>query len=267
MNAARYDKDETCVNDKVLQRILINDLHKIIHLFNKPTHELKALDACAGSGNVAFKLLRLGIDVTVVDASEDLLNILRKKCSDLPYLPTIYCDEIASFFDEKNDEYDLIVFSSALHHIQDVKSVLRLAYSKLKRGGFIFTIYDPSWQKDVSWLGKKILRLDYLLHKVRKQPKKILSVVSRKNLKAQNSCFKKRTKSIVNHNISDEALGTLTEYHVNLGINDIELVKYLRDLGYEVLWHKRYVSARHTASQWLLTMLGDKNHFKLLITK
>jgi len=239
--AATYDQEETCVNDEIYQRILTNDLERITDLLKESTDELKVLDACGGSGNVALKLLRRGISVTVVDVSEDLINILRKKCSEFGYSPRIVCREIGAFFQEEIEEYDLIVFSSALHHLQDVKSVLRMAYSRLKRGGFVFTIFDPTAQNEHSWLGRKVARMDYLLFKIQKKPKDILPAFRRKFLKARRRGAEDHLEDRECGNSLDEDLGALAEYHAVSGINDIELVEYLRGVGYEVLWHENVV--------------------------
>ena len=267
-NAELYDQVETCVKDEILQQILRNDLERIVYLLKESTDELKVLDACGGSGNVALKLLKRGINVTVVDVSEDLINILRKKCSEFGYSPRIVCSEIGVFFQEEIDEFDLIVFSSALHHLQDVESVLRMAYSRLKRGGFIFTIFDPTSQNEQSWPGRKVARMDYLLFKIRKQPEDILPAFRRKFLKVQRRGAEDHLKDLVCGNSLDEDLvGVLAEYHAGSGINDIELVEYLKGVGYEVCWHERYASARHGVFCWMLKALGDKTHFKLLLRK
>ena len=256
--AEAYDHEETCVTDIVSQEMLTTDLERIINMLKESTHteELRVLDACGGSGNVALKLLMRGIIPTVVDVSEDLLNILQRKCSEFNCSPRIVCEEVCAFFQKEIDEYDLIVFSSALHHLQDVKSVLRMAYPKLKQGGFVFTIFDPTSKKERSWLGGKVSQMDYLLFKIRKQPRDILPSFRRKFLMASDC----------GNNLSED-FGVLAEYHAVSGIDDIELVEFLRGVGYEVLWHERYASARHGTFRWLLKELGDKTHFKLLLKK
>ena len=267
--AEAYDQKETCVNDRISQRILMNDLERIVDLLKESTQidGLNVLDACGGSGNVALKLLMKGINVTVVDVSEDLLNILQRKCSEFSYSPRIICEEIAAFFQEEINKYDLIVFSSALHHLQDVKSVLRMTYSCLKRGGLVFTIFDPTSQSEHSWIGRMVKRLDYFLFKIQEQPTDILPTIRRKILKT-----KKQQTNIYLEDCSwgeslDKDLDALAEFHAVSGINDIDLVKYLRELGYEVLWHERYASARHGIFRWMLKALGDRTHFKLLLKK
>jgi ubiquinone/menaquinone biosynthesis C-methylase UbiE len=265
--AGTYDRTETCVTDRFSQGMLTSDLKYIIHALGKPRDELKVLDACGGSGNVALKLLGWKINVTVVDVSEDLLNILRRKCSKFGYLPGIVCKEIGAFFLEKIDKYDLIVFSSALHHLQDVRSVLRMAYPCLKRGGLVFTIFDPTSQSDRSWVGRKIARVDYLLFKIQKQPKDILPAIRRKFLQARRHVVNRGSEFNANGGGLEKDYGALAEFHAISGINDIELVKYLKGIGYEVLWHKKYVNARHSALRWMLTAIGDRTHFKLLLRK
>ena len=54
--AHSYDASETCVNDREAQRGLSRDIATIVDLLDRPAHDIRALDACGGSGNVALKL-------------------------------------------------------------------------------------------------------------------------------------------------------------------------------------------------------------------
>jgi len=262
-----YDREETCVNDETCQRILMDDLVCIINMLKDPTDKLKVLDACGGSGNVALKLLERGINVTVVDISEDLLNILRSKCSELHYSPSVICEEIGAFLQVEREGFDLIVFSSALHHFQDIKSVLSMAYSSLKQDGLVFTIFDPTLQRNNSWIGRKVSRMDYLLFKIQNQPKDIFGAFRRKFLAGKRRGLKGLLRGSKYDNELDKDFGALAEFHAVSGIDDIELADFLRGVGYKVLWHERYASARFGVFAWLLRALGDKTHFKLLLRK
>src|SRR5690606_38454583 len=86
-----YDRTETCVTDRVAQDELEADLDRALALLDGPRSQLRALDACGGSGNVTLKLLARGLDVTVADISEELLSILRRKAAAAGSQPRIHC--------------------------------------------------------------------------------------------------------------------------------------------------------------------------------
>ena len=62
--APLYDGSETCVTDRRIQKQLEADLDRILGIIGRQPKEIRALDACGGSGNVALKLLNRGVDVT-----------------------------------------------------------------------------------------------------------------------------------------------------------------------------------------------------------
>ena len=75
-NAAHYDRTETCAVDKRFQDELHEDLKSIKGMFgNIPSLSIKVLDACGGSGNVALKVLDLGMGAVLCDQSQKLINI------------------------------------------------------------------------------------------------------------------------------------------------------------------------------------------------
>jgi SAM-dependent methyltransferase len=95
--AAMYEATETCVTDPLLQRGLESDLDRALATLGKPLASVRALDACGGSGNVALKLLRRGVGVTLVDISPDLQEIFRAKCVEAGFVPKVVCSELAAF--------------------------------------------------------------------------------------------------------------------------------------------------------------------------
>jgi ubiquinone/menaquinone biosynthesis C-methylase UbiE len=107
---------------------------------------IRAVDMCGGAGKAAFVIKQCDptCEVTLVDLSEKMLNIARQrlereKCGSI----NIVLADAFSFLEEAG-EYDLIVFSSAIHHFKDPLKLLTLAAQKLSGRGAIITIADPT---------------------------------------------------------------------------------------------------------------------------
>ncbi len=163
-NAVHYDKTETCITDKRFQNELYEDLKSIKSMFgNISSSSIEVLDACGGSGNAALKALDLGMRAVLCDQSKNLINIFKQKCQKSGYECRFIESEIVQYLSTTDDSYDLIVFSSALHHLEDYENVLRLALKRLNRGGFVFTIFDP-----ILWIfpAKQIVKAEYIIFKL-----------------------------------------------------------------------------------------------------
>src|SRR5439155_5027759 len=101
-SASLYEASETCVTDRRFQSRLEADLDQIIAISGQHPKVTQALDACGGSGNVSLKLLYRGVDVTLVDISSELLEILRGKFASPRMTAGSVCSEIVSFFSDTN---------------------------------------------------------------------------------------------------------------------------------------------------------------------
>jgi ubiquinone/menaquinone biosynthesis C-methylase UbiE len=263
-NAHCYEANETCVNDPGAQQYLEQTLGEVVAHLPRPTQDCQILDACGGTGNVALKLLKRGLNVTLTDISQDQLNIFASKCANQGYQPRVVCTEIASFLSQSVQEFDLIVFSSALHHLENVTGVLKLAFDALRPGGATFTIYDPTAAAKRKPLAKVVLRADYFVFKcfgnfsdlpaaVRRRLKRIVSGAS--------------TQSCQVMQINEATVGVLAEYHATRGIDDLQLVADLQVMGFEIVWHKRRAGGRHRLTRKLVDSLGEKTDFELLLRK
>ena len=258
-----YDQTETCVSDPLFQKKLQDTLTELLALIPKPPSEIAALDACGGTGNVALKLAARGIPVTLADISPSQLEIYREKCEGAGLTSKIHCGDVAQFLRESRVRYDLIVFSSALHHLADYRSVLGLAFRALAPGGLILTLYDPTLVARRKRLSQFVLSMDYLLFKVREQWKDVPAGVARRIKRKVRGAGRKKAEAA----LTDENIGFMAEYHINTGIDDLELVRNLKESGAEVLWHRRLSGGRHGFTRKLVGWLGDATDFSLLIQK
>jgi 2-polyprenyl-3-methyl-5-hydroxy-6-metoxy-1,4-benzoquinol methylase len=260
-----YDGTEPCVVSARLQQALEADLDRIVGgPLAKAPHTARALDACGGSGNVASKLLRRGVRVTVCDVSPDLLEIFRLKHAGDDGSVEIVCAEIGEYLARSDAHFDLIVFSSALHHLEDIRGVLTLAFERLNPGGLLFTVFDPTSRQHT--LARALTRLDYVAFKIHKQPADVPASILRHVRRTWRGRRRDDTAG-EELSITDDNVGVLAEYHVDRGIDDLDLVRWLRQIGFEVVWHQRYSDARYAATRVLLRWLDEVTMFKLLLRK
>lgn len=257
-----YDRTESCVADHAAQAALEADLDQVLaHLGQAPPNApLKALDACGGSGNVALKLLARGLDVTVADISRELLDILERKAAAAGHRAKTHCGEIAAFLESTDTAFDLVVFSSALHHLQDIDRVLTLVFRRLRPGGFLFTLHDPTARAQQGRLTPLLLRAEYFAFKLFKQPGDVPAAAWRKLRRALGGKSGEAQ-------LSDENLGVVAEYHIRNGIDDLALVERLQRVGYQVVRHDRLHGARFALVQAIVSRLGQPTGFKLLLRK
>lgn len=254
-----YDSTETCVTDGVFQAGLEQDLDAVLALLGRPPAAIQALDACGGSGNITLKLLRRGVPTVTSDISADLLAICRSRCEAEGLTPRLVCTEIGDFLSAHPGQFDLIVFSSALHHLEDIDAVLDLAYASLRPDGVIFTTFDPAAHRHR--YERLIFLLDYLTFKVHRQPGDLLASLSRRVRRTVRGATKTQA------DLSEENLGFLAEYHVERGIDDLALATRLRARGVEIVRHEREAGGRYAPTRALLRALGTAAHFKLVLRK
>ncbi len=103
------------------------------HLLDKfilATKGKKVLDAGAGTGRLAIRLLGAGAQVTAMDLSPEMLNVIRRK---KPAIETVEGDMEAMPFEDST--FDMVFSSLAMVHLKRVDRFLDECYRVLKDGG------------------------------------------------------------------------------------------------------------------------------------
>lgn len=136
--------------------------------------ESKFLDVATGTGDVAFRLheLRPATLITGIDLSDGMLDIARKKLSELPLKSQSLIafgkgDSLAMPFHD--EEFDLITVAYGVRNFSDLKKGLTEMRRVLKRGGVLCiielstptnvvtrTAYKLYAGKFIPWLGKRV---------------------------------------------------------------------------------------------------------------
>lgn len=260
--ASLYFQTETCVTNKRDQNTLRELLNFAIARSAHESGSLRILDACGGAGNAALKLQAAGFDVTICDISLELLRLYRDQAHGMGYPVKAVCGEIGAFLETCRDYFDMIVFSSALHHLVDIDAVLLAAARALRPGGVIVTVFDPTPRSDPRL--RLALSLDYLLFKLIRQPSDVVAGLGRR-LRRFISGRAVQDKQHIQ--IDSDTLGVLAEYHVEHGIDDHALVMRLRAAGLTVLYHDRGYAARYPLTSWLLERIALPVNFSLVVQR
>src|SRR5467141_1685192 len=133
--ADKYESYEAYLFDKVLQKGLENDLDKIGSYFTSLGRAPSCLECGGGTGNLTLKMCARGWDVTVVDISAHMLDLLKQKALTKGYSPALVRSPIERFLETTGESFDLVAFSSVLHHLYSYPRVVEQAASRVRPGG------------------------------------------------------------------------------------------------------------------------------------
>jgi ubiquinone/menaquinone biosynthesis C-methylase UbiE len=231
--AAFYDQLHVEIFNAYEQSIIRRDL---AYIAERQTHTLRsALDLGCGTGNVTLKLAILGYSVDAVDLSESMLNILRPRVSGNV---RIIHNDADSFIATNEKYYDVITFSSVLHHLPDYKATLSELVEHLNPGGFLYITHEPLPRAER-------LRPDPL--------QSALSFMCRKTRGLIRRIRRRPMFALLDYTMSD--------FHLEQGISPEEIATSLQPLGLSVHLIRRYRS-EHCATVALInnTILNQRPH-------
>jgi 2-polyprenyl-3-methyl-5-hydroxy-6-metoxy-1,4-benzoquinol methylase len=104
-------------------------------------HRRRLLEIGSGPGHIALELARHGMDVTGIDLSPACIRIAEQTAAGDPFLHErgllrYECGNIFEF--DADVPFDVVIFSGALHHFNDLDTILGTARSLLAANGLIF---------------------------------------------------------------------------------------------------------------------------------
>ena len=243
-----------------LDATLQSDLDRIAGNYSGSPEGLRCLDCGAGTGAVTLSMLARGWSVTAIDVSPDMLELLKNKIAARKLNGATLINEPAErFLASEGPTYHLIAFNSVLHHIYKYRAVVSLAADHLVPGGFLYTNVDrvmPSIPAVAEFLDS----LDTILAKLSYERSDLIPGTIRRVRK-----FFGRTDPTYRRKIA--SVGDLAEFHARSGVDDIDLVRLLKQKGLGIVEHSRYPLARTGVGKHLNGLLKFREEFKIVAQK
>jgi len=239
--APHYDRMHPAIWNAFEQGAVQQDVTRIRSLAGRSP--LRVLDVGCGTGNLALKFLAAGDRVDCVDLASEMLAELQRKQQGNVHLRLFESD--ADAFLKTAGRYNVICFSSVLHHLPDYNATLARCSELLEPGGVLYVTHEPlpKFERDKSapiqnaltWMGWKAWRGWQKLAR-RKFPR-------------------------LNY--------ALTDVHLEAGIAPDDLLKGLSRAGLQSVMVRRYRAEPLTVVAWVNNKLAASRpqHFAFMAQK
>lgn len=109
---------------------------------------LKILEVGCGFGYLTYSLKKAGYDILGIDISQVAVENAQKK-----YGNHFLCVDINDYAKQSGAQYDVVIFTEVIEHIEDIKGFLTSANALLRSGGdlVVTTPNRTSYPVDVLW--------------------------------------------------------------------------------------------------------------------
>jgi 2-polyprenyl-3-methyl-5-hydroxy-6-metoxy-1,4-benzoquinol methylase len=254
--ADKYENYEPYLFDEVLQKSLENDLEKIGSYFASLGRAPSCLECGGGTGNLTLKMCARGWDVTVVDISEHMLDLLKEKALAKGYSPALVRSPIERFLEASDKSFDLVAFSSVLHHLYSYPSVVEQAASHVRLGGLFYSNWDPTIPRSRFWT-RTLDSIDIAAAKFMLDPGDFLPGIWRRTRKLFRSHDSQFSRPVV-------SAGDLAEYHAKTGVDDAQILRLLQASGFSIVEHQRFATGRTIVVRFMNERLRLLESFKII---
>jgi SAM-dependent methyltransferase len=174
-------------------------------------------DCGGGSGNISLKMLELGWDVTVVDVSSDMLNLLDERARARGFSPALVNSSIEAFLTSATDQYHVITFNSVRHHLFSYLEVVDHVADRIGPGGLFYSNFDPVIPNGLL-LPKLLESVDTILAKAFHDKSDFLPGIVRRVGKVFSESDQVHQRAIASS-------GDLAEYHAKSGVDDQQTLR------------------------------------------
>lgn len=232
------------------QRRITKDIDLIMDTIQKESPSV--LDVGCGTGNLLLKFLERNAVVTGVDISNEMLDELKKYVDGSASLITADADDFINIQLKKNKKYDIISFSSILHHLLGYFDTVTNACNLVRGGGCLYIVHESPL---------RVERKANLMHRI----------MSFALSFADGKIYRWRLKMKgVKH--PDESCYEYADYHVwqgEHGINQEKICRILKENGFKIVQYKEYILRRNGIFTLADNMLkiNPANVFSLIAQK
>lgn len=254
--AEKYDTYETYLFDPALQKSLEDDLDKIASHLALLGRSPSCLECGGGTGNLTLKMCKRGWTVTVLDVSEKMLGLLQEKARALGCRPTLIHRPIEEYLEATHEPYDLVAFSSVLHHLYSYESVVERSLKRLRPGGVFYSNWDPLTPKS-PFFARLFDSIDTTTAKVLFDPADVLPGIRRRLRKLFSRADAEFGRAVA-------SAGDLAEFHARTGVDDQKILLILQNNGFSIVEHQRFATGRTNFTRALNHRLRLSESFKII---
>ena len=154
----------------------------------KPRPGEHILDMAGGTGDIAFRMAKLGAHVTVADINPDMLAVGMERATERGIQNLSWKRENAEDLSFDDRSFDAFTIAFGIRNVTDIPAALRQAHSVLRHGGRFFClefstsewpgfadVYDLWADKVIPRIGKAVTKDEasyrYLVESIRRFPK------------------------------------------------------------------------------------------------
>ncbi len=124
--------------------LIMTEEPRVTALLESLPPPLHALDVATGTGRWALNLAKLGVDVTAIDESPDMLALARKKARQAGVRIRFDQRDLQEELPFPSGHFDLVVCALALCHVVNLETAITECSRVLKRGGhLLITDFHP----------------------------------------------------------------------------------------------------------------------------
>lgn len=259
-----YDKIHEEIFNKYEQFLIDRDIKYIVKNLNVQSKKKKinVLDLGCGTGNLTLKFYNRRYDVTGVDISPEMLEVLKNKFQPLSNHKnrlSIINSDIYGFLSTNKRKFNIISISSVLHHLPNYLQTIEKICICCKSEGFIYITHEPLLENRAPNIIMRMLKIsENLILFLYKKIKGILL----ENKKDETNLSNSEIKELKNLNY------TYSDYWED-GLDLHRVIKTLENNNFQVVKIKKHHCAKTTIRAILdnLIIKSYPNNFRLIAKK
>lgn len=192
---------------------------------------IKVVDLCGGAGKGVFTMRRHHetAQFILVDLAQPMLDIALERAAKEGVDDLTVVAEDAFTFLAREEQYDVIILSSAIHHFKDPVQLIRQCALRLQPNGLIITIADPT----VMIKSRRYSFMEFMLVDSTGKKQKLKKLFGKKDPAADLD---------------------IAEYQTITGIDDHQMLRELKTARIFPLMHIRYPAGESKLTRLMIRL-------------